>query len=189
MTIHNRIHRTAAIHYLRILFVLAIGLSLVCTMSSNRQPHLSVTLTDADTGQQTPARIKLIETTHNRAFVPEEAVKLIYGFGFVRGYDYLPDSSFYADGSLEIDLEPGTYRIKISKGIEYVEQTDAFELAQGKSLSRTYRLNRWINMPEKGWYSSDGHIHLRRSPRENPLIKNIWGQEHLQEHLGSGLAI
>lgn len=25
-------------------------------------------------------------------------------------------------------------------------------------------------MPERDWYSADEHIHLRRSPRENPLI-------------------
>ena len=25
-------------------------------------------------------------------------------------------------------------------------------------------------MPARGWYSSDDHIHLRRSPRDNPSI-------------------
>ena len=25
-------------------------------------------------------------------------------------------------------------------------------------------------MPNRGWYSADDHIHIRRSPRENPLI-------------------
>jgi hypothetical protein len=31
-------------------------------------------------------------------------------------------------------------------------------------------MKRWIDMPSQNWFSADDHIHIRRSPRENPLI-------------------
>ena len=38
-------------------------------------------------------------------------------------------------------------------------------------------------MPELGWYSSDDHVHLRRSPRENPLILRWMAAEDI--HVGN----
>jgi hypothetical protein len=86
------------------------------------------------------------------------------------GFSLQPDGSFYVDGRFELDLPPGTYSLEISKGYEYLKVNDELKIGQGDSLSRTYGLERWIDMPERGWYSADDHIHLRRSPREDPLI-------------------
>lgn len=47
---------------------------------------------------------------------------------------------------------------------------EGIDFAAGDRLARDYRLARWIDMPARGWYSADDHIHIRRSPRENPLI-------------------
>ena len=38
-------------------------------------------------------------------------------------------------------------------------------------------------MPARGWYSADDHIHIRRSPRENPLILKWVAAEDI--HVGA----
>ena len=44
------------------------------------------------------------------------------------------------------------------------ELNEELVIRRGENLRRRYELRRWIDMPARGWYSSDDHIHLRRSP-------------------------
>ena len=101
------------------------------------------------------------------------------------GYAYQPDSAFYVDGAFEIALNPGSYQISISKGFEYLSQHHTITLTSGKDVSQKYAMKRWINMPSKGWYSADDHIHIRRSPRENPYILKWIAAEDI--HIGAML--
>lgn len=94
-------------------------------------------------------------------------------FGFwdhADGYGFQPDSSFYADGTFDIDLSPGDYSITISKGMEYVDQHHTFRVTAAPGPAHTYTIARWINMAAQNWYSADDHIHIRRSPREDDLL-------------------
>ncbi len=86
------------------------------------------------------------------------------------GYAFQPDSSFYVAGKFHLSLPPGTYQLSLSKGHEFLRQQINVIIKPGQTLRQTYRLKRWTNMAAKGWYSTDSHIHIRRSPRENPLI-------------------
>jgi hypothetical protein len=99
------------------------------------------------------------------------------------GYSYQPDSSFYVDGKFEVELDPGTYSVSLSKGYEYLTQQREISIGVGKGVSTTFKLERWIDMPKRGWYSADDHIHIRRSPRENPLILRWIAAEDI--HVGA----
>ena len=85
-----------------------------------------------------------------------------------QGYAIQPDGSFYVDGAFDLSLPSGAYTLTVSKGLEYVRQTDTIDLKSGAAATREYRLKRWVDMPERGWYSSDDHIHLHRSPADDP---------------------
>ena len=103
--------------------------------------------------------------------LPTEAVGVMYGlWDHEDGYGFQPDSSFYVGGSFRLALPPGTYQLTLSKGHEYVRQQTTLTVKPGQIFRQTYRLNRWMNMAAGGWFSTDGHIHIRRSPRENPLL-------------------
>jgi hypothetical protein len=41
-------------------------------------------------------------------------------------------------------------------------------------------MERWTNLPERGWYSSDDHIHLRRSPGDDRAILRWIAAEDIQ---------
>ncbi len=146
--------------------------------------YLSVTVLDAGTGEPTPVRVRLTDADGNpprtvgasvvseSAFaVPPQAIGVMWGRSDrADGYALQPDGSFYVDGSFQARLPLGTYRLQVSKGYEYTMYTQEIEIRRGDQTRRTIELQRWIDMPGRGWYSSDDHIHLRRSPRENPSI-------------------
>jgi len=146
--------------------------------------RLAVEILDAATGDRTPVRVRFTEAKGASAPLPEAAIGIQYGSNDVAaGYQFLPDSSFYVDGAFVSELQPGDYRIRVSKGYEYLEQEIALTLAPGDETTRSIRLDRWIDMPSRGWYSADDHIHLRRSPRENPLILKWVAAEDI--HVGA----
>lgn len=156
------------------LFLLAGAIWAISPGSSNlhaqNNPTLSVTIQDAETGNQTPVRIKLTDWQGRHTDLPDDAIAVMYGRDDIsEGYGFQPDSAFYADGTFSLDLQPDVYDLTITKGNEYLAQNHSLDLTAG-SLDTTIVMERWINMPERGWYSSDDHIHMRRSPRENPLL-------------------
>ncbi|MEX2566906.1 MAG: CehA/McbA family metallohydrolase [Cyclobacteriaceae bacterium] len=133
--------------------------------------HLNITVIDSATRKETPVRIRLTQDDKPVKNLPEAAIGVMYGhWDHADGYAYQPDSSFYINGSFEMDLPPGNYHLSISKGNEYLDQQHKLTVLSGKVIQKTYEMTRWINMAERGWYSGDNHIHVRRSPREDPLL-------------------
>ena len=115
--------------------------------------------------------------------VPKEALAIMWGHDDqAGGYATQPDGAIYVDGSFEVRLPPGDYQIALSKGYEYITERHRVAIAAGKDVRQRYELRRWANMPSRGWYSSDDHVHLRRSPRENPLIQRWMAAEDI--HVG-----
>lgn len=172
--------------------------------------RLSVTVLDAKTGQPTPVRIRITDAagkplgpvalalpatapaaTEARLAepgtvigLPKEAIAILHGPNdSARGYAYQPNGAFYVRGAIQdMPVPAGAYRIAISKGYEYVEVGEELVFKPGDHVTRTYRLQRWSDLPSRGWYSADDHIHLRRSPRENPLILDWIAAEDI--HVG-----
>jgi hypothetical protein len=145
---------------------------------------LSVTIVDAASGNPTAARAQLMDASGAVAPIPEAAIGIMHGWNDVAaGYDAIYGHFFYTDGSFEVELQPGSYTLEVSKGDEYLIQELELELAPGVNRSETIRLERWVDMPESGWFSADDHIHLRRSPREDPLILKWIAAEDI--HVGA----
>ncbi len=144
----------------------------VWTVKSQEQKYfLKVKITEENSENPTPVRVRITDSNGNVTALPKEVISIMYGRGDrAERYSYQPDSSFYVDKAFSIELKSGKYKIQLSKGFEYVDQTNIVELKEGKDQLLKFELKRWVNMAEKGWFSADDHIHIRRSPRENPLI-------------------
>ena len=139
--------------------------------SQNPVSFLKVKITDQNSDNPTPVRVKITGPNGNVTALPGEVISVMYGRDDKpERYSYQPDSSFYVDGMFSIDLEQGTYRLQLSKGVEYLDQAHTLELKAGEQKELTFEMQRWVNMADAGWFSADDHIHIRRSPRENPLI-------------------
>lgn len=151
---------------------------------SHQTTQLSVKILDKDSGLPTPVRVRLTDMKGVTAPLPEEAIGVMYGRNDVaEGFAFQPDSSFYVDGTFTVELRSGKYRMNLSKGFEYISQQHEFEIEEGENKKLVMVLDRWINMPDRGWYSADDHIHIRRSPRENPLILKWVAAEDI--HVGA----
>ena len=180
-------------------FVLAatLVLALGYAMRATRDVALSVTVVDAATGQRTPVRVALqgangarptvsgaLAISESAIPIPKQAIAVMWGQqDRPQGYALQPDGSFYVDGAFDTLLPPGAYTLKVSKGFEYVPQTVTLDVRPETPLTRELRLTRWIDMPVRGWYSSDDHIHLRRSPGDDAAIVRWIGAEDI--HVGN----
>ncbi len=163
----------------------------------SREASLSVRIVDAQTGQPTPVRVRLrnekgerpkvrgaVAVSESAIPIPRQAIAVMFGTNDrAEGYAIQPDGSFYVDGSFDVRLPPGTYQLAISKGFEYLRETQTIELKPAGSLTREYKMRRWMDMPARGWYSADDHIHLRRSPADNHAIAQWIAAEDV--HVGN----
>ena len=146
--------------------------------------RLSVTVVDAAGGNPTPVRAQLTDARGAVAPIPDAAIGIMHGPNDIaRGFDAVYGRFFYIDGRFDVELQPGTYTLAVSKGYEYLQQELELELAPGVDRSETIQLERWVDMPARGWFSADDHIHLRRSPREDPLILTWIAAEDI--HVGA----
>ncbi len=180
--------------------VLVIGMRtmFVCALAAsaqlNRDAALVVRIIDAGTGKPTPVRVRLqdskgvrpqvrgaVPVSESAIPIPKQAIGVLWGQqDRADGYAIQPDGSFIVDGAFDVRLPAGTYTLTISKGNEYTPQTHTLELKPGARLSKDFKLDRWINMPARGWYSSDDHIHLQRSPRDDASILRWIAAEDVQ---------
>jgi hypothetical protein len=175
------------------LFVFAVIQSAQVT----RDATLSVSVLDAATGRPSPVRVTLQDGSgvkpHTRSAVavsnsaipiPKDAIPLLWGTqDRAEGYALQPDGSFYVDGAFEARVPPGEYTITITKGFEYVRRTESVKLAAAASIKREYRMERWADLPARGWYSADDHIHLRRSPGDDAAMAKWIAAEDI--HVGN----
>lgn len=84
-----------------------------------------------------------------------------YVYGTAPTLPYFPEPVMYqTSGDFTIDLTPGKWRISIEHGNEYIPIIQEVDVTgKQKDLLETFILKRWINMPQRGWYSGDVHTH------------------------------
>ncbi|WP_152049292.1 CehA/McbA family metallohydrolase [Tautonia marina] len=75
---------------------------------------------------------------------------------------------FNCDGSVELDLDPGSYAYVVERGPEFTRSAGQFALEGGKRLDLTVPLERLVDLPALGWYSGETHVH--RPPSDLPLL-------------------
>jgi hypothetical protein len=173
--------------------LLALGVSAQVTQDVT----LSVSVIDAATGRPTPVRVALQDERGTRPQVPgavavstsaipipKQAIPVMWGRqDRAEGYALQPDGAFYVDGAFDVPVAPGRYTLTVSKGNEYLQQTMPLDVARMGGLTREIRLDRWVDMPARGWYSADDHIHLRRSPADDRAIVRWIAAEDI--HVGN----
>ncbi len=193
-----RARRRASAALLPVATGVLLGLLYFLTASAATDGTLQVTIAEAASSDPTPARVRITNAAGQPVSrptrgalaipgealgVPKEALAVMYGTDDrADGYATQPDGAFYVDGAFEVTLPAGEYQVEVTKGYEYVRQRHPVTMSAGRTQRARYSLRRWIDMPQRGWYASDDHIHLRRSPRENPIILRWIAAEDL--HVG-----
>jgi hypothetical protein len=161
---------------------------------SNQTPEvaaagqLALSIQDSE-GNITPSRIGIYDATGRMPLPSDDAMT-------IRNYDDLtrqiflrsthgtltpwPHDNrhiFYTDGHYAADLPVGNYTLIASKGPEYAVVVEDFEIFDGSTSAVEILLERWTNMPAKGWYSGDDHVHMIRAESDNESISRIMQAE------------
>lgn len=65
---------------------------------------------------------------------------------------------FYADRAFRVVVPAGKTVLQVSGGLEVIPQTVVLDVQQ--AAHQEVRLQRWIDMSARRWYSGDSHVHL-----------------------------
>ena len=103
-----------------------------------------------------------------------------------------PDFAFHpqvyrADGETE-KLPPGEYTVEYTRGPEYVTKTAAFKVG-GKKESWSFKLERWIDPSQLGWWSGDHHIHAAGCAHYTKPTEGVHAPDMMRHCLGEDLKI
>jgi Tol biopolymer transport system component len=113
--------------------------------------RVRVVLTDASTKQETQARAYVV-AADGKSYTP--------GDGFHRMVVVTNDHYFHAPGNFEIELPAGPATIELAKGFEYRPVKKQVTVAAGQTSTVEFALERFADLPARGYYSGDNHIHM-----------------------------
>jgi hypothetical protein len=145
------------------------------SVESPRSGQFSLRVED-ENGQATPTLIRITNTSTGKLWAPPNAIDLWPTMKSVRGFPdtgspqpymhYFMNMSlrglyWIVPGPFEMPLPEGEWELYLIKGIEYTPVRTTFTVKAEEWTREEIRLKRWVDMPAKGWYSGDDHVHAR----------------------------
>jgi TolB protein len=118
--------------------------------------RLRIVVSDS-TGRQLPARISLIGPDA-RYYAPDDAWRYADD-GFDRRERVFEYQYFHTNGSSTVTLPIGAAELEVSRGPEYLVESRHLRLGEGDQVLQV-RLRRLADLPARGWYSGDLHVHM-----------------------------
>ena len=112
-------------------------------------------------GRPVPARIQL-QASDGRSYSPVG--------GFHRVIAATETHYFHTNGESEIELPAGRVSVEAMRGFEYQPQAQTVQVPAGGLQTVIFRLERLEDLPRRGWYSGDTHVH--------DLHQGRFGQSH-----------
>lgn len=82
-------------------------------------------------------------------------------------------------GQATFYLPPGDYRLQAYRGLFYTPAEESFTLKPNEKRRVVLKLKPWEGVDPKQWITSDDHIHLTRSKREEPVLLDWLAAEDL----------
>ncbi|MFC2089148.1 CehA/McbA family metallohydrolase [Bacteroidota bacterium] len=121
---------------------------------------ITFSISDKISGKPLTARVEIKDKEDNDYWTPlrgnSYAVKRNFQWGWrTTLWDYQPGPYFYVQDEAELGVSPAGKTATIYHGYEY--RPVSIEVPEHGNIE--IALERWINMPELGWYSGQTHIH------------------------------
>ncbi len=113
--------------------------------------RLRVVVREAQSHQETAARVYL-RGSDGKSYAPLGA--------FHRVSTITNDHYFHTPGSFTVELPAGRASVEVMKGFEHRPQKKEVEIVPGRTETLEFALERLVDMPAKGWYSGDNHLHM-----------------------------
>lgn len=137
------------------------------------QTEFTGTILDAEANHPVPARVYLQRLSDQRWLFVQSATDEGSALPYAEQWVPMPQSierhTTVSAHPFKTTLEPGNYEITIERGKEYLTHTEDFTVT-GESMAKTFRLQRFINLAEKGWFSGETHVHRRLQELPNVML-------------------
>ncbi|HSR40817.1 MAG TPA: CehA/McbA family metallohydrolase, partial [Longimicrobiales bacterium] len=101
-------------------------------------------------GAAVPSRIQLL-ASDGRSYAPDG--------GFHRVISVSETHYFHTSGTAEVVVPAGPATVEAVRGFEYLPVADSVDVPPGGVAEVRLRLERLADLPARGWYSGDTHIH------------------------------
>jgi hypothetical protein len=126
--------------------LLAMGMLVTSARAKVEMGRVEITVLDSSTSKPVPCRVHLKDAK---------------GKGLKADRFPFWNDHFVCRGQVALDLPPGLYTVEIERGPEYSLFTDSCTLAAGRPKELRVELKRLVDMPAKGWWPGDTHVHRR----------------------------
>ena len=145
------------------------------------QGRVRLEVKDAATGRAVQARVGLYDESGRLPLPTDQAIPVRRFSDQIRRVwlnrrTFWPVESreaFYVDGAYEARVAPGTYDLVVSRGPEYRLHHQKIRIAPDEVTAVAVPLGRYDNLPARGWYSGESHLHLRR---DEVADREVWQQ-------------
>ncbi|KAA5538692.1 hypothetical protein FYK55_26625 [Roseiconus nitratireducens] len=141
--------------------------------------QLAVDVVD-DEGESIPVLMRIEAHDGGELWEPAEALDLRPLLNDIvphlsstgRGYPfYLPGDRggryWIVKPPLEMPLPTGKWDISVIRGLEFEPLRETVSVDEGRWTRIRLQPKRWIEMPSRGWYSGDDHVHARLQTSED----------------------
>lgn len=121
---------------------------------------INFSITDKESGKPVAARVEVSDKAGNHYWTPIKGPSYAVSRNMEWGWrtalwEYQPGPYFYIQGKAELGVNPFGKIARIYHGFEYIPA----KLEVPEQGNVKIALERWINMPDLGWYSGQTHIH------------------------------
>jgi TolB protein len=120
--------------------------------------RLALTLVDGASGRIVPARVS-VHGPDGRTFAPNDAWRHA-DEAFVRGPQRFEYGYFHSDGRDTITVPAGRVVIEVWRGPEYRVERREIDVGAGDVPSLRLALPRLADLPRRGWWGGDLHVHM-----------------------------
>lgn len=140
------------------------------TVTTPLPGRLRLTVLSDDTGEPTPAMVRLMWRTDGLQRRPSNGIEFAPQFdsqGHASGVRAAnlpgPLNAHYwcVPGAFDMTLAPGQWQIGVRRGVEHEAVFEDVTIKSGEVTERTLRPRRWVQMSARGWWSGDDHVHAR----------------------------
>jgi hypothetical protein len=136
---------------------------------------------DARTGRPVAARVGLYDESGRLPLPSTDAVPVRRFTDEIRRVwmnrrTFWPVESreaFYVNGTYEGRVPVGTYDLVVARGPEYRIHRQKVTVTPEQTSGVAVPLNRFDDLPARGWYSGESHLHLQRDQVADP---EVWAQ-------------
>jgi hypothetical protein len=155
-----------------IVALLSAGTVLLSSLNARAQEThpVRVTVVDADTAAPLPCRVYLHSEQGVWYFAKSaDPAGTTVKYDVARSPTSLERHTTVSAHPFTFDVPPGRYTLTVERGKEYVTYEAALTVAD-KPVEHAVKLQRWINMAERGWYSGDTHVHRSLEDLPNVML-------------------